>query len=37
MKTSDMTKGKSRLVKTLTEITACYVQVAQVGYGEWYL
>lgn len=25
-----MTKGKSRLVKTLTEITACYVQLAQV-------
>lgn len=30
MKPSDMTKGKSRLVKTLTEITACYVQLAQV-------
>ena len=30
MKASDMTKGRSRLVKTLTEITACYVQLAQV-------
>lgn len=30
MKANEMTREKSRLVKILTEITACYVQVAQV-------